>query len=62
MNRADISRARQLVAELSAILDAVEGQLPKGPRKRVVPPPETPARPELVAQVRRGLRRRGVVA
>jgi hypothetical protein len=64
VTRAQVAQARQLIAELSALLDVFEADLPdeRTAKRRAITPAETPVRASVEAQVRRGLRRRGVVA
>jgi hypothetical protein len=63
----EVARVRALLAELTIALDALEAVIPaeaqpKRARRLRVLPPETPASPEVVDRVRRGMRRKGIVA
>lgn len=67
MTRDQIGQARRLIAELSCLLDQLEGDERQGRAAKALKPPRTPAperksSPETVDTVRRQLRRMGVRA
>lgn len=64
MKAEQIARARQLIAELGAVLDELESRNNPArakPRKVIIAMPEKRANPELKDKLRRNLRRQGVM-
>lgn len=63
----EIARVRALLAEISVALDALEAVVPtaaqpKRQRRLRVAPPEQQASQETIDRVRRGMRRKGILA